>query len=341
MKILSKTYSKKVFEAYLKDFGYNEKTVYLRLRVINDFYNWCLKEDMREVTSGDVKDYIEYLDQKISHITDDKLTSSTKVNILLAVKQLFKCLSFNDLILVNPCHDVVSLKRKHGKPKEIFTKQQMANLLDGMDIDASCGLRDRAIYELMYSSGLRVSEVSNLNIGDIDFADRILLIRQGKFSKDRVVPMSDVAVIFLKKYLDGRTIRDDPVFIGDNGRLRKQWISVRFRAILREKGLYKPRLSVHSIRHSVATHLLEAGADLRYVQELLGHNSIDTTAKYTHLFYESLKRVYKTYHPRENEYYEEVTIDYLNDIMEFKKEILKKKRKSELKKLNLLKRSGK
>jgi site-specific recombinase XerD len=328
MSKLGKKKAKEIYRLYLKDSGYHEKTISLRLIILNNFLRWCTKFDLRDVTAKDIEEYLKYLDEYVSKKTEHKLSPASKINMLLAVKQLFKCLSFNDLILINPAQDIVNIKKKVSPPKEIFSREQIATLLDEIDINSLHGLRDKAIFELLYSSGLRISESANLNIEDIDFNDRIILIRQSKFSKDRIVPVSDVALYYIKVYLGKRLNSKGAVFIGKNGRIRKAQIGKRFREILREKGLYKPRLSVHSLRHSIATHLLEAGADLRYVQEILGHNSVDTTSHYTHLFYESLKRIYKTYHPRENEYFREVDSEYLANLHRLKEEIIKKKRKS-------------
>lgn len=171
----------------------------------------------------------------------------------------------------------------------------------------------------MYSSGLRVSEVADLKIKEIDFSSRMLMVRNGKWGKDRVIPISIVASKFLQKYLVGRRNKKESfVFLGTRGRLKGTSITERFITLIRRYEMDRPGLVTHSIRHSVATHLLESGAGIRYVQALLGHESIETTVRYTHMLYDNMKKIYKSYHPRENEYYKEVDSNYLLELEEFR-----------------------
>ena len=198
-----------------------------------------------------------------------------------------------------------------------MSEEEMANFLDKVDIDAYLGLRDRTIFELMYSSGLRVSEVSKLDIEDVDFNERMVLVRGGKWGKDRVEPVSEVATRFLKLYVAARHNTSGPLFVGEQGRLGGAAINRRLIQHLKAQGGYRAGFCAHSFRHATATHLLAHGADLRYVQELLGHESIETTCIYTHELVENMKRIYKSYHARENELYEEVDEAYLKRLEDF------------------------
>jgi len=202
----------------------------------------------------------------------------------------------------------------------------MGRFLDSIDIDSHLGLRDRTVFELMYSSGLRVGDASRLNVEDIDFENRMILIKRSKGGKDRIVPVSKVAMSFLKQHLCGRT--KGALFTGKQGRLRPGAINTRLKKLLKEQNIYREGLSTHSIRYSIATHLLGNGADLRYVQELLGHDSIETTSHYTHDIYENMKRIYKSFHPRENEHYREIDGQYLKRFYAFLKRLTKQKKKS-------------
>jgi integrase/recombinase XerD len=155
----------------------------------------------------------------------------------------------------------------------------------------------------------------------------------GKGGKDRYVPFSITALTFLQKYLDEarpRLVKTVPVaereivFLRKRGRLTKSLVWRAFAETLEKAGLEKGNRSVHSIRHSCATHLLEAGADVRTVSELLGHTSIETTARYTHVQAETLKKMFKSYHPRENELYREVDDEYRQAAVALKDELLLK-----------------
>jgi len=156
------------------------------------------------------------------------------------------------------------------------------------------------------------------------------LIRNSKFGKDRVVPITETAEKFLKRYLAGRSSKSEYVFLSANGRITGSTVGHRFRDLLARHNMKRKNISAHSVRHSTATHLLEHGADVRYVQELLGHESIETTVRYTHTLHESLKRVYRIFHPRENEYFKEVDAEYVKKVEELlsyiKKARLKKRR---------------
>ncbi|HPO50055.1 MAG TPA: tyrosine-type recombinase/integrase [Spirochaetota bacterium] len=156
--------------------------------------------------------------------------------------------------------------------KEIFSQNEISDFLNRINIDTN--LKERAMFELMYSSGLRVGEVARLKLCEIDFNERMIFIKQSKGSKDRVVPVSEVAIKFILLYASKYEItdKDENIF-----NITGEKISKRFKELLKEFEMDKPKLTAHSVRHTTATHLLESGADLRYVQELLGHTSIETT----------------------------------------------------------------
>jgi integrase/recombinase XerD len=336
MKTLTSNYAEAVFKEYLVNSGYKENTIRTKLANIKPFFEYLREikiNDLRDTTIDSIKGYIKNLNEIKSKRKDNLLKTTTKQGMITCVKLLFKSLYVAELILSNPAQGISIYAKGKEKPKEIFTQEDMNKFLDSIDVFKRYGLRDRAIFELMYSSGLRISEVSNLNVNDIDFENRMIILRLAKFNKDRIIPVSNVAVSFLKEYMEVRKDKNSPAFPCKTGRLSATGIRKRFNELLKESGLYKEDLTPHSIRHSCCTHLLENGADLRYVQELMGHKSIVTTSGYTHLFFESLKRIYKTYHPKENEYYEEVDDEYLNRLNEFKKELIKQKRITDKKRL--------
>ena len=185
----------------------------------------------------------------------------------------------------------------------------------------------RLLYQTAMLSGLRAGDITNLNVEDVDFEARMVLLKEGKFSKDRVVPVSKVAAAFLKIYLEARRRKTNILFTGPRGsRTSVSAINTRCKKWMKESGVYKKGFCSHSIRHSTAVHLLSHGADLRYVQELLGHESIETTVTYTHDLHENIRRVYKSFHPRENIYFKEVAAVYFERLNRFKEELSEQRR---------------
>jgi site-specific recombinase XerD len=338
MKRLTKIYAGKLFKKYLREAGYKKNTVKNIMVNVHKFFEYLEDgKDMREVGKTEFKGFLKELNTSVSERTGKQYSLRTKMSIWGAVKLLFRSLYLQEFLIINPLQDfTVKLKGLKNKRK-VMSQKEMARFLDGIDTDGLLGLRDRAMFELMYSSGLRDSEVAALNVDDIDFSNRMILVRQSKWDKDRVVPVSEVATLYLKRYLSERKLIREVVFIGRRGRLKGSSINSRFKQLLKEQGMYRQGLCAHSIRHSVATHLLANGADLRYVQELLGHESIETTVGYTHELYDNLKRIYKSYHPRENEYYKEADNQYIERLKTFRKELIKQKtesrRERELKRL--------
>ena len=314
---------------HLKDRGgYKEETIKGRISYLKIFEEYLREKhiyDLREIRSDQINDFMGYCRTHNAKRSGEPIKPATLKMILASVKLLFRALYQEEQILTNPARDITIKWNQSESAKSCFTITQINRFLDSIDIDEPCGLRDRSLFELVYSSALRVSEVSRLDRIDLDFEERMLMVRQGKFSKDRMVPVSLSAVNFLKSYCGKR--RDGPLFISSHrGRLSPSGIEKRFHIYMRKAVIDNPGLSVHSIRHSCATHLMEAGADIRYVQELLGHESVETTVIYTHILDDSMKRSYRTYHPRENELYLEVDDSYKARLFEFKAQLEKQKK---------------
>jgi integrase/recombinase XerD len=280
------------------------------------FFSWLDENkisDIRNVSKKNLIDYHNGICATISTLTGKPIQAGTVNTRFLAVKRLFSLAYRSGVISRNPCHNLyLDLPDNPEIKRRPFAVDELDAFLERLDTTTPKGLRDRALFELIYSSGLRVCEVSRLLIGDIDFQRREMLVH-GKFSRDRLVPISEVAATFLQKYLDKRIAnRDEPVFKGQLGApMRPMSVSRRFSDLLKDFDMKKDSLSAHSIRHSTATHLLDNGASIRHIQELLGHRNIDTTERYTHLQTESVARAYRKYHPREHELFELVDEQYL------------------------------
>lgn len=215
---------------------------------------------------------------------------------LSCLRSFFRFLSREGLLKNNPAVSILSPKSEKHLP-QFLSEEEMIKLLQAPQGDDLLVLRDRAILETFYSTGMRISEVAGLDIPDIDFIGSVVKVF-GKGKKERLVPIGNQALKVIKKYLDKRKTQNQAVFLNKNaGRITSRGIRDIVAKYIHKLSL-KNGLSPHSIRHSFATHLLDRGADLRSVQELLGHSNLSTTQIYTHLTTDRLKKVYEKAHPR-------------------------------------------
>jgi integrase/recombinase XerD len=225
----------------------------------------------------------------------------TLSRILSAIRGFFDYLVSEDVITVNPAKLIERPKIRRQLP-DVLSVEQINSCLDTIDVGTPSGLRDRALFELIYSCGLRISEAAALKLENI-YRDESLIRVLGKGNKERLVPLGEVALTSLVNYLENGRIhlvnpaaRTGFVFLNVRGEgISRKGIWKRFKQISGSVGV---KAKVHSLRHSFATHLLVGGADLRSVQEMLGHTDISTTQVYTHLNQGELKKVHKTLHPR-------------------------------------------
>jgi site-specific recombinase XerD len=314
------------FKNYLEGLNYKTNTISDAIYTLNSFVNFIKTKKPFEVNEQDIKDYYKYLQETKSNKTGELLSTRSLDKKLSHLKQFFKFLLQKDAIIVNPFDNLEINVNIIQRKRDIFSIYEINLFLDSIDLKLEDGLRDRAMFELMYSSGLRESELRNLKISDFDFYERVLKVVQGKGNKDRFVPFSEVAGKFIKKYLKyernkySASKKTDYLFITMYGQIKRTAFVTAFQRVLGKINVANKKLTLHSIRHSTATHLLEAGADVRYVQELLGHESIKTTVKYTHLMLDNLRKQYKSFHPKENNLFTEIDEDYLKNIEIFKEE---------------------
>jgi len=224
---------------------------------------------------------------------------------MAALRSFFKYLVDEGLLPVNPAEIVATPKQE--KPLPAFLPvDEVFSLLETPDRSTTWGARDRAILETLYSCGIRVGELVGLSDGDVDFSLGILRV-YGKGQKERVVPIGEKALAALREYLPqrdrvlsklGRQGARAPLFINPRGgRLTSRSVARMLQKYISISGLLR-KVSPHALRHSFATHLLDAGADLRGIQELLGHVSLSTTQRYTHVSVDKLMEVYDRTHPR-------------------------------------------
>jgi integrase/recombinase XerD len=223
---------------------------------------------------------------------------ASRAKILSAVKRYVFYLQSQEIINTDPMRHIKRVKVRASLHQPLATAQ-IDDILAKCPLESPLGLRDRTLYELIYSAGLRVSEAVALDIGDILFEQGLLKVL-GKGQKPRLIPLGDTAMSWLQRYLtEVRLLKKTSqraLFLNAQGtRLGRQGMWKNLQK-LREKPTSS--LKTHALRHAFASHLLEGGADLRVVQELLGHNSITTTEIYTHTATVSLQNAHKTYHPR-------------------------------------------
>jgi len=256
---------------------------------LRGFLHFLQKTPLEEVDYLTIRKFLAALRSK----EYDKRTIARKLSTL---RSFFKFLYREGYLKFNPMSTVSTPKIDKKLPR-FLDVANVVRLIESPDTKDSCGLRDRAIMEILYSSGMRVSELVGLDCDDVDFIGGVAKV-MGKGKRERICPIGEKATDALRNYLTKRTGRSKALFLNrSGGRLRDR--SVRRiidkhirRASLREK------ISPHTLRHSFATHLLDRGADLRSVQELLGHKNLSTTQIYTHITPERLKSVYDKTHPR-------------------------------------------
>ncbi len=235
--------------------------------------------------------YIAFLQQE----GVGKRSLSRKISTL---RSFFRFLRREGVVESNPARQVW-LPRQDKKLPLFLAQDEIRTLLEAPDRSTFLGLRDRAILETLYSTGIRVGALVSMNRGNLDLIGEMIKVRE-KGKKERLCPLGSYAVRALRKYLDARPRQpaSAPLFINrSRERLSAESVGKMLKKYIKQAAINK-KITPHAIRHSFATHLLDAGADLRSVQELLGHESLSTTQIYTHVSKERLKKVYDRTHPR-------------------------------------------
>jgi integrase/recombinase XerC len=223
------------------------------------------------------------------------LARSSMARRLAAVRSFYRFLIRRGRLRANPAREVRTPRLPTRLPTYLPIDESEALLRDAPPTGAATAPRDRAVLEVLYATGVRVAELAGLDVDDVDLRDGAVRVL-GKGSKERIVPMGRKAVEALRAYLGARTA--GPLFQNDRGgRLTVRTLHRIVRARARAAGLHR-KVSPHTLRHTFATHLLDAGADLRLIQELLGHARLGTTQRYTHVSAERLMKVYDAAHPR-------------------------------------------
>ncbi len=245
--------------------------------------------------------------------------AETKSNYLSTLKKFFNYCLMKGYLLHNPAETIVMPKYKKALPKVVLTIPEVNRLLAVPETDTVLGYRNRTILEVLYSSGIRNEEIRNLTVNDIDFENETIRVLHGKNDVDRIVPCGNIALEYLREYIDvfrnlivdyskntnykkfneNKKLKTDILFVSKFGGNLTRFAIWKLVYICGLKAGLNKRVTPHILRHSMATHLLEAGMDIRYIQEILGHKSLDTTQVYTRVAIGNLKKLYRKYHPKE------------------------------------------
>ena len=266
---------------------------------INTFVEFIKNKNINDpsrVTTENISRFFKLL-------KDMGLSATSSARYFSSLKGFFLYLSRNKYILSNPIEKVSAPKISQKLPS-VLTVNEVEKILCLPDVENKLGLRDKAILELFYACGTRVSELINLKIGDLFLNEEIIRVF-GKGSKERLIPIGSSAINWIKQYLVKsrpllmkKSKSENYLFLNSRGsRLSRMGVWKIIDRYVKEAGIVK-KVHPHTFRHSFATHLLEGGADLRAVQEMLGHADISTTQIYTHIDRDYIKQVHKQYHPR-------------------------------------------
>jgi integrase/recombinase XerD len=304
------------FEGYMEKYGehlevlnFSPNTVKHRIFYLKKFFAWVREMGVRRVTGvtrETMRDYQTHLAEQVTK-EGEPWSVLTQGNGLQAVKGFFRFLCEEDYLLGDPARSLAYPKRPKRLPRSILTAGEMKKILRSPDTKTALGYRDRAILELLYSTGLRKEEVNQLLVSDVDWEDGFVRVNQGKGGKDRVVPLGKIACRYLENYVKSvrpmlvKGKRRQELFISlKGGRLSKNVLWEIVKRCTEDSGL-KKKVSPHTFRHTCATLMLKNRANLRHVQELLGHSNLNTTQVYTAVTVADLKAIHRKCHPRERE----------------------------------------
>jgi integrase/recombinase XerD len=308
-----------MIEALISDYfdaraarGVKAATNYGERVKLHIFAAWLLRRSVTNIHAVGREHITEYRADLVNFESrtkpGTKLSKSYRHDLFATVLRFFEWLTLERRIVINPAAQIELDHTEPHQPTNVMSEADVVMLLEASDDDAPDIVRDRAILELIYSTGLRRAEIAALDLTDIDLADRTVIVRCGKGSKQRIVPMGDPAAEALVRYLSiGRPSllrRPGVVALFLNGKGTTAGLRIGIKSInevtkraAKRAGIER-RVTPHTLRHSFATHLLRAGADVRHVQELLGHSWVSTTEHYTHLVVSDVADEHARSHPR-------------------------------------------
>ncbi len=276
------------------------------LKPLGRFLAECALAEVAAVTSEHLRSFQHWLYHLPTR--QGRLRGIANQNrIQSSVRGFFAFLKAEGVLAHNPAETLDLAKEPRGLPRQILTPREARKILDHVDTSTALGYRDRTLLEVFYATGIRNQELRNLRVGDIDLESELVRVHRGKGGKDRVVPLSGIACRLLETYLAAirpQIVKHRPsewLFVSwRGGQLDRSNTSKIVVQRAKEAGI-KKHVTCHIWRHTCATHLLQNRANLRHVQEMLGHKSLATTERYLHLTLTELKAAHRRFHPRERE----------------------------------------
>jgi integrase/recombinase XerD len=284
--------------------GYSEDTVRARRTALRRFIAWCEERalrDPKDITKPILERYQRHLFY-YRKANGQPITLGSQFGCLAPLKTFFKWLAKENHILYNPASEIALPKLPKHLPRVILSIQEVEAILREAEPTNAATLRDRAMLETLYSTGLRRMELPGLALYDVDLTRRLVMVREGKGKRDRVVPIGARAAAWVDKYLQEARpqllVGDvETLFLTDYGEpMAPEYVAERVRRYMHFAGIKKPG-ACHLFRHACATHMLENGADTRFIQALLGHADIGTTQIYTRVSIDKLREIHDATHP--------------------------------------------
>lgn len=292
---------------YLAMMNYAESSIVAKRKSLNTFLQWAELRDLRtpeQISKPILESYQRHL-WRYRKENGNPLGVSTQRNMLILVKNFFAWLTKQNFILANPASELEMPRKEKRLPELALTQEQVLYVLNVPDLKDPLGVRDRAILEVFYSTGIRRKELAELQLTDINAERGCLQVKQGKGKKDRIVPIGKTALYWVARYLDEVrhlllvNMHETTLFITAHGEGFNPDVLSRMVSKFIKQAEIGRGGSCHLLRHTCATHMLEGGADIRFIQQLLGHEQLSTTAIYTQVSIEQLREVHATTHPAE------------------------------------------
>jgi integrase/recombinase XerD len=296
------------YRKHLNLLNTSDRTVKEYVRLLGKFVDFLNREGVDTIEGITVRRIMDFQRNLYYYkkANGDVLNPCTQNNYLKVIKSFCKYLHKEGYLLIDPAKEIAYAREPQQLPKDILTKSEIEQILTAVDIQTSLGYRDRTILEVFYSSGIRRMELINLQLGDVETREGYIRIVSGKGDNDRIVPLGRIACKYVENYI--RWVRSEFVM---NQNINNLFLSKRGNAMSENavKGMVikyaklakiNKRVYPHLFRHTCATHLVQNQANIRSVQEILGHKSLETTQMYVRLTIRDLKDVHKRCHPREN-----------------------------------------